>query len=316
MSGLPEAVSRQEALELLDVEGADFFDLLARAGRVGFMRRKNRIRFCAIINARSGGCGERCAFCAQSVHHDAQVRTYPMMKTDEIVAAGRRAAEAGATRFSIVTSGGRLSDSDVDRTARALEALEKALPGVHRCASLGDISLKSLSILKSAGLERYHHNLETSRRFHDNIVPTRSYCAKIDVIRAAASIGLEVCSGGITGMGETKQDIVDLGCEIANLGVDALPLNYLDPRPGTPLASRKPMTPFDALRATAVMRLVSPVTELIICGGRNRALGPYQPMLLFCGIDGMMVGDYLTTKGANVLDDKQFIEQLKFEIDI
>jgi len=309
-------ITRNEALDLLNCEREGFLDLMARAGKAGYSRRGSTIRLCAIVNAKSGDCSERCAFCAQSVHHRAPHDSYDMRSKHEILEAARKARESGAARFSIVTSGRRLCDRELAVVEEALAEMKAEFPSLKRCASLGEMDDAGLSRLKSAGLERYHHNLETSRRFHEHVVPTRSYDAKLAVIREAKRIGLEVCSGGIVGMGESREDIVDLAEELRGLRVDAVPLNFLDPRPGTPLEELKPLSPLEASRITACMRLLVPSAELLICGGRARVMGSLQPLLLLCGVDGLMVGDYLTTKGVDMALDREIIDGLKLSIEL
>jgi biotin synthase len=269
----------------------------------------NRIRLCGIVNAKSGKCSEDCAFCAQSARYKTAAQTYPLLPTERIFEAARSAKEMGAREFSIVTSGVSPSREELERVAQAVALIRSELQ-LECCASLGIIDRVSLSILKSAGLTKYHHNLETSRSYFPKVCTTHSYEESVETVRAAKETGLSVCCGGIFGMGETHADRFELAFTLKELGVDSVPLNFLNPIEGTPLGRREPLKPLDALRIIALFRLVLPGRDIIICGGRDMTLRQLQVLVFAAGANGLMIGDYLTTKGRAPAQDIQMLGDL------
>jgi len=306
-------ISRREALELLRLEGPELYDLLARAGRVRHERRGDEIALCSIVNARSGHCGEDCAFCAQSSRAKAAVETYPLLGVERMVGAARDAAANGAACFSIVTSGRALGKRDLGVVAKALSRIGRELP-VRPSASLGLLDADALARLRDAGLRRLHHNLETAESFFPSICTTRRWSDSVDAIRRAKEAGLETCCGGILGMGETPAQRVELLAAVRQVDPDSVPLNFLNPIPGTRLGDLPPMKPLDALKAVAVARLMMPGKELRVCGGRERVLGDLQSWIFLAGADGMMVGGYLTTIGRSVEADLRMIADLGLRV--
>ncbi len=258
--------------------------------------RGRRFSLCSIINAKSGKCSEDCAFCVQSAHFATDAPVYPLKTTEEIVAAAREAKRIGAHRFSIVTSGRGPTDREVERIAEAFTAIRREVD-ITLCASLGIMNRDQLLILKEAGVNRYHHNLETSREFFPQIVSTHTFEERIATIRAAQDAGLEVCAGGIIGLGESEEDRISLACTLRELQVDSVPFNILIPLPGTPLAKRPPLTATEILRAIALWRLINPSTPLRLCAGRETALTDLLGMACMAGADAMMIGGYLTQRG-------------------
>ena len=312
-SGAGRAITAREALELLRVEGPDLYDLLARAGRLRHERRGDEVALCSIVNARSGHCGEDCAFCAQSSRASAAIATYPLLTVERMVGAARDAADHGASCFSIVTSGRALGRREVGVVAEALGRIARELP-VRPSASLGLLDADAVRRLRDVGLRRLHHNLETAESFFPTICSTHSWSASLDALHRAKDAGLQTCCGGIFGMGETPRQRVELLAAVRDADPESVPINFLNPVPGTRLGERAPMPALEALRIVAVARLMMPDKEIRVCGGRERVLGDLQSWIFLAGADGMMVGGYLTTIGRPVETDRKMIEDLGLRV--
>ncbi len=303
-------LERDEALAVLSGRSVPLPGLLALSDRVRREHHGDRIRLCSIVNARSGVCGEDCSFCAQSARWATEMETYPLLDPDTLAGKARRAEEAGAGEFSIVTSGAGV------KTERDLAGLESALSkisaegGVERCASLGRISEDGLRRLQRAGLQCYHHNLETSREFFPEICTTHSYDERLEMVRTARKLGLRVCSGGLFGLGESDTDRVALALELRELGVDSIPLNFLNPIAGTPLEGAANLTPETCLRIIAAFRLLLPEQDIVVCGGRVHNLGDLHPLVIWAGANGILTGDYLTTTGRATADDLKMLKEM------
>jgi biotin synthase len=294
-----EPISADEARRLIrHTDGPEFTALLARANAVREAVHGSEVALCGITNAKSGRCPENCGFCSQSAHFpDAEAPEYPLVGAGEIVAQAKAAERAGAREFSIVTSGTRVGrDEELAVLEDAVRRL-RAETAVEPCASLGLMREPELARLKRAGLMHYHHNLETARSFFDNVCTTHTYDAQLETIRAAKGLGLKLCSGGILGMGETPEQRVELAETIRELGVECVPMNFLNPRPGTPMAGVKAITPEECLAAIAVFRLMMPTAHLFVMGGREVNLGERQDLIFYAGANGTMVGNYLTSAG-------------------
>lgn len=294
------SASPEDAARLLGLtRQPDIMLLVAHANMVRQRFHGPDIDLCAIVNAKSGRCTEDCAFCAQSAHYPTAARSYPLMRSRDITAAARRCLASGARRFSIVTSGrGIAAPREFARITAAVAKLA-ALPGMRPCASLGILAPDQFARLRQAGLMRYHHNLETAASFYPRICTTHSFAQRAAAVRAAKAAGLEVCCGGILGLGETPAQRIELAFALRRHGVDCVPLNFLNPLPGTPLAGEPPLPPPDILKAIAMFRFVLPKTELRICGGREKNLRTLQPLIYLAGANGAMTGNYLTTAGRD-----------------
>jgi len=305
-------ISRAEALDLIALPPSDLPALLDRAEAVRRASFGDAVRLCTISNAKSGRCAERCDFCAQSSAFRTGAPVYPMKSPAAILDEARCAASAGARRFSIVTSGRTVkSRKDVAAVFEAIRLI-RSETDLEACASLGDVPRDLLARLRDAGLSRYHHNVETAPSFHASIVHTHSWDDEVRVVRAAADLGLDTCCGGILGMGETPAQRVELAFALSDIAPGAVPLNFLDPRPGTPLASLPGMTAEECLAAIAVFRLVLPSTHVLVCGGRERNLGGRQRDAFRAGATGLMIGDYLTTMGQDACADVAMIHEAGF----
>jgi len=302
-----------EALVLATANDADRIDLIASANRVREHVRGTAVDICSIVNAKSGACSEDCRYCAQSSHYSTDAPVYPLVDVERMAEAAAGARQNGARRFCIVTSGRGIDDtSDLRNIARGVERVREI--GLSPCATLGSLSLDQLRYLRDAGLDRYHHNIETSREYFPNICTTHTFEERIALLRQARSLGLSACSGGILGMGESMRDRVSMAFTLRESGVDSVPINFLMPVPGTPLANVTPITPLEALHALALFRLILPSREIRVCGGRGNALGSLHPMIFFAGADGFMIGNYLTRTGLDPESDLRMLNDLGLSI--
>jgi biotin synthase len=307
-------IGRENALFVLNGGGLALSDLFSLTDSARRKHSGNRVRLCSIVNARSGACGEDCAFCAQSARYSTGVARYPMLSAAELADSAEQAYKRGAGEFSIVTSGAGVNrESDLGVIEEALRRINALDSHGQRCASLGRMDRESLLRLKLAGLDCFHHNLETSRAFFSRICTTHGREERVEMVRLAKSLGLRVCSGGIFGLGESDEDRVDFALELAGFGVDSVPVNFLHPIPGTPLEKEKNLTPDICLRIIAMFRLVLPERDIVICGGRQRNLRDLQPLVFMAGANGILIGDYLTTGGRDSADDLKMIEDLGLE---
>ncbi len=291
--------------------------LWPRLGEAGALRERHfgaRVSLCVIINAKSGLCSEDCAFCSQAATSRAGAPRYPLLSRDELVAAAQQAAAAGAARFSLVTSGrGIISPQEQKAILKAVAAIRRATP-IEVCVSLGIVDQGFLKELKAAGVYRYHHNLETAASFFPRICSTHTFVERVATIEAAKKAGLQVCVGGIFGLGESVAQRWEMARSLKELEVDAIPLNFLHPLPGTGLEGRNRLSPLEALQTIVAFRLFFPDRSLIICGGRQVTLRSLAPLIFAAGADALMTGDYLTTKGRLPEEDKQMLEDLNLKL--
>ena len=288
--------------------------LMAGADRIRKTYRGDEIEVCAISNVRSGNCSENCSFCSQSGHHkETTAPVYGFIDSDELVQQAQRAREWGASDFGVVSKGwGVRSDKERQKLGEYFTAMDDQ-SDIGRCASLGVLTEQTAAELKAMGLENYHHNLESAASFFDNVCTSHSYQENIDTIRHAREAGLRVCAGGILGMGESIDQRIELAVQLRDLGVESVPLNFLSPQAGTPMASQQPLSAYEILHSIAVFRYLLPKTEIRIAGGRQ-FLGDMQSMIFMAGASGVMIGDYLTTQGRSVNDDLQMIDDLKLRV--
>lgn len=284
--------------------------LMATALELKLAHRQDSFALCSIINAKSGACSENCRFCTQSAHFPTETPIYPLLDSDEIIEAARQAKENGASRFSLVTSGRGASDQDVEELARRISVIRAAVD-IKVCGSFGIVTKEQLGRLQAAGMDRYHHNLETSREFFPSICTSHAFADRVATIRAAQSLGLSVCSGGIIGLGEAEADRVSLATTLAELQVDSVPLNMLIPLPGTPLADLEPLAVEEILRAIAIFRLLLPHVPIRLAAGRESALGDFLGAAFLAGADAMMIGGYLTQRGRTPQQDLQFVKRMQ-----
>ncbi len=275
-----------------------------RALSLKLKNRGVRMGLCTITNAKSGACSEDCAFCAQSLHFDTNAPLYGLRAMDDILREAETAKRTGAKRFSMVISGKGPAPGLIERIACYVQAIGKEV-GIPTCASLGIMGLDGLMILKNAGLTRYHHNLETSSRFFPKICTTHTYEERRRTIKNAMAVGLEVCSGGIIGLGETEEDRYLLSKDLARLGVVSCPINILVPIKGTPLENARRLSVTEILRTVAMWRIMLPWAAIRIAGGREKVLKDVQALVFMAGADAMLVGGYLTTVGRPPEEDME-----------
>ena len=264
---------------------------------------------CGISNAKSGNCSENCSFCAQSQYHATHAPVYQRVSCDVLQKKASTLAAANATYMGIVTSGKSPTPYDLDYFCNVVAQLSRNTD-IKFCASFGIITSEQALALRQAGFSCYHHNLESSRSFFPSICTTHSYESRIATIKNARSAGLRICSGGIFGMGESWSQRIELALTLKKLAVDSIPLNFLFAIKGTPLENRSPMPPQEALGIIALMRLVHPTADITVCGGRKSILGDWEKLVFSAGANGLMTGDYLTTTGGTMEQDRALMHTL------
>jgi len=305
-------ITRSEALKISEQARGqkDLFFLLAYANLLREEFKGKVIDLCSIINAKSGACPEDCIFCAQSSRYRTKIEKYPFIAQKKIVQGAKSARDTGADRFGIVISGrGIKGGKDLDKICDAITAIAQETD-IGICTSLGTLTHEAAQNLKSAGLERYHHNLETSEKYFPRVCTTHSYQERVETLKVARNNGLSVCSGGIFGLGEEMRDRLELAFSLRELEVDSIPLNFLHPVPGTPAEHFTPLNPLEILKTIALFRFVLPDKDIRICGGRPVNLRSLQSLIYGAGANAVMIGNYLTTLGRDPNEDLQEIRDL------
>jgi len=290
-------------------------DILGMLNGADLIRNKyfgKEIHLCTICNGKSGRCSEDCRFCSQSAFFNTDAPVYPIMEKEELIKGGLHACETPINRYSIVTTGKGLPAKEVKAVAEAMAEIDGSKIG--KCASLGVLDEKDLLLLKTAGISRYHHNLETSKSYFSEVCTTHTYEERVNTILSAKKLGLEVCSGGIFGIGETDDHILELALTLRELDVDSVPINFLIPIKGTPFEAMHNLTPLRCLKIISLFRYILPDKEIIICGGREQNLGEIHPMVFYAGASGIMTGDYLTRVGRTLSKDMDMIHRLGLKI--
>ena len=304
-------ITKEEALFLY---GQPLLELCGSADEIRRRFCANRFDICTIINAKSGSCSENCRFCAQSAYNHTCAASYPLLSKEEIVSQARIDHEQGVLRYSIVTSGKRLSDEEVDAMCETVREIKEKV-GILVCVSFGLLKEQQFRKLKEAGVTRVHNNLETSRRNLPNICTTHRYDDKVQAIRAAESAGLSVCGGGIMGLGETTEDRIDMALTLRELGILSVPVNMLNPIPGTPLENNERLTKEEMQRIVAVYRFILPKASIRLAGGRG--LLPDKGKSCFTsGANAAISGDMLTTAGITTKTDMALLKELGYEVKI
>ena len=305
-----KGISREQALQLETFSREELDTLFQGTSNIREKFKGKDVKICSIVNAKSGMCVEDCSFCSQSSSFETSTPEYPLMSVEEIVAAAKEAEAFGSNEFSIVTSGTAMDDrEELDRIIEAVKRI-KAETQLETCCSMGLMSIDNLKELKEAGLDRCHHNLETAASHFEQIVTTHSYQDEVQAVQNARDAGLKVCVGGIFGMGESHAQRVELAFDIKGLGTHSFPINFLKPVEGTGLEHLELMDHYDALRTIALLRLVLPEMDLFVCGGREEVLNQNQEQLFQAGANGILGGNYLTTKGQDPKKDIEMIENL------
>ncbi|MDR2428340.1 MAG: biotin synthase BioB [Candidatus Margulisbacteria bacterium] len=297
--------TKSHGLAILNTPDAELPELMRQAREIRDRHTGQHAQLCSIVNAKSGSCPEDCAYCAQSARHQTGVETYALLPPEKILAKALLAKKNGAHCFGIVTSGRGLAPRDLEQALEAVRLI--AAEGIHAAASLGILDETALQKLKTAGLRRYHHNLETAESYFPRICTTHTYADRVRTARAAKKVGLELCCGGIVGLGETKAQRVELVMAIADLSPESVPLNFLNPVTGTRLENLPPLSINDICRTIALFRFFLPDKNIGVMGGREQLLKDRQDLVFAAGANGFMLGDYLTTAGNSVEADHALV---------
>lgn len=306
-------VSMKDVLPLLGAKGPDILDLAAVANRVREEFNGNKIDLCLLLNAKSGRCPEDCAFCAQSAHHKTEAPVYPLMDMNRIVEEAREAQRKGTGRFCLITSGRELNDKEFETILGALDRIRRETTLDLDC-SLGTLSEERAESLKKVGVTRYNHNVETAESHFHKICSTHSFRDRVKTIEVLKELGFSICCGGIIGLGESPEQRLELAFSLRQLGIDCIPFNILNPRPGTPLEHSESIPPMEIIKTISLFRLVLPKGTIKIAGGREANLRDLQSLALLAGANGLIVGNYLTTPGRNAEDDLTMIRDVGFDI--
>src|SRR5438046_585108 len=307
---MPPRISPKEALELGEIEDhAEIEALVERAFRARLDTFGDSTDLCSLVNAKSGGCAEDCGFCAQSRFAEADTPMHAMMSPEQILEHARAAEAAGAHRFCMGTQGQGLSKRDVERILEGTRLVARHT-NLKRCASIGHMSVERARALREAGIQRVHHNVETAESYYDEVSTTVRYEGRIRTIDAVKEAGLETCVGGILNLGESREQRVEMAFQLATIDPTSVPINMLNPRPGTKFGGRELMDPWEAVKWIAIFRLILPAALFRLCGGRIENLGELQPLAVKAGLNGVMMGNFLTTLGAEPEDDRAMFEEL------
>ena len=303
-------ITHKQALELESFSYEELDCLFEGTNRLRNQFKGNDIKICSIVNAKAGRCEEDCSFCSQSSQFKTDSPEYGLLDVEEIVTAAKEAEAFGSNEFSIVASGTALDNrEELDRVIEAIKRIKKETT-LETCCSLGLMSLEHMKELKAAGLDRCHHNLETAASHFEKIVTTHSYEDEVRAVNNAKEAGLKVCVGGVFGMGETFAQRVELAMDIRDLGTQSFPINFLKPLEGTALENMDLMEHYEALRTIAMLRLILPTIDLFVCGGREEVFTNHQEQLFAAGANGILGGNYLTTKGQDPKRDIEMIESI------
>jgi len=302
-------LTREQVLELCQIEGEDLYDLFYWANRIRLRYVGPEVRCCSIVAAKAGGCPEDCKFCSQAARYRTHASALKFLEAESILNAAADAQRRGAIAFGIVNSGLGPTDEELNWLEEIIRRL-RSQSAMAICASLGVLTQQQAERLAAMGVTRYNHNLQCSRRFFPDIVTTHTYDIRVETVRAVKAAGMKVCCGGLFGMGESWEDRVDLAFELKRLDVDIVPINFLIPIPGTPLESTAELSPLECLKIISIFRFVLPDKEIKVAGGREVHLRDLQSWIFFAGASALMVGNYLTTCGRPSEQDLQMVADL------
>lgn len=302
------------AEDLQQIANAPISHLVEAAHEVTIHKASQVFNFCAIVNAKSGRCSENCHWCAQSRHFEGQCVIYPLLEAKKIIEAALIAQRSGATRFSLVTSGRKLSRREVREAAEIVRELKKET-SLEICISAGLLTAEEFQFLAKAGVCRCHCNLEACENFFPHVCSSHTFADKLKTIEAARSAGLDICSGGIIGMGESRQNRIELALTLKKLEISSIPINILEPIKGTPLELIKSISEEEIIRTIALFRLSNPKAYLRFAGGRRRLSDSATRLALRAGINSAIVGDMLTTKGTGIEKDKKLVESCGYQFE-
>lgn len=298
--------------EIINILNEPLEELTVCANEIREHFCENKFDICTIINGKSGKCTENCKYCAQSMFYKTKIEEYPLLDTKKIVDEAKYNAERGVLRYSIVTSGKRLSDNEVDKVCEAIKEIRKECD-ISVCGSFGLLNREQFLKLKEAGLTRVHNNIETSKNNFCNVCTTHTFQDKLNAIKEAQSVGLNICSGGIIGLGESMEDRVDMAFTIREIGAKSIPINVLNPIKGTPYENNRILTNDEVCRVVAIFRFIIPDSSIRLAGGR----GIFQDKGRQCflsGANAVISGDMLTTSGVSIENDMKMIEELGYKV--
>ncbi len=311
---MPPLITPEEALSLgAIVDHAEIEGLIERAWRARVERFGDATDMCSLVNAKSGGCAEDCGFCAQSRHAAADTPMHAMMEPEQMLAHARAAEAAGAHRFCMVAQGQGLSKRDFEKVLEGARLVAEHT-NLKRCASIGHMSVERAKQLREAGVQRVHHNVESAASFYPEVSQTVRYESRLRTIAAVKEAGLETCVGGILNLGETAEQRVEMAFELSEINPTSVPINLLIPRDGTKFGDRTVMDPWEAVKWVAIFRLILPEALFRLCGGRIENLGELQPLAVKAGLNGVMMGNFLTALGAAPEEDRAMFEELGLNV--
>lgn len=305
-----QLLDRGEAEYLATVGGDDLYDLFYWANKVRIAFKGRDVKFCAIIAAKVGGCSEDCKFCSQSAHFDGPAAKQEKLADDQVLDSAWHAANVGADSFGIVNSGRGPTRRELEEWLKPLMTKIAQEGKTRACATLGALTPETAKFLFDCGIRRINHNIETSERHYPNVVTTHPFSERVNTLKIAKAAGLSLCSGGIFGMGETWDDRIDMMLTLREIGVDVMPINFLNAIHGTPLENQPQLHPMECLKIISIARLVLPAAELKVAGGREKVLRDLQSWIFFAGADSTMIGNYLTTYGRTPELDHQMVRDL------
>lgn len=307
------SIDLDEARELVELPASELPALLGLAHEVRRTWWGDGVELESLISAKTGGCQEDCAFCSQSIHFDSPAQRHAFLPVDEVLGAAKATEQSGASHFCIVVAVRGPDQRMMDQVLQAIDAIHEQTSLDVDC-SLGLLDREQAEALRDAGVHRYNHNLEAARSFFPEIVTTHSWEERVETCRLVRDVGMSLCSGGIVGMGETWEQRLELAYQLRDLGPAEIPLNFLNPRPGTPLADRRPLQPTEALRTIAIFRLIFPDIIIRYAGGRELVMRDAQALGLVGGVNGMIVGNYLTTAGRPAAEDVRMLADVGQEV--
>lgn len=302
----------EQLMELYDIPLDELVEMSAKVTSENF---NNEVEFCSIISAKTGKCQENCKYCSQSAHNKAKLHVHPLLPIEEVKNAALDAKQNGATRFCIVTSGRVPDNEDFEKILEMIREVDK-IEGLHTCCSLGILSEEQVEQIKDAGVERYNHNLNTAESYHGEICTTHDFKDRVNTVKLVQKYGIEACTGGIIGMGESRRQRVELAVELADLNPKTVPINFLNPIEGTPLENLEPaIDEEEILRTICVFRIAMPKAILRYAGGRTtRFSEEYQRLGIKAGVNGLLVGNYLTTTGSTPQQDSELVSGMGLSI--
>lgn len=297
-----------ELLKLYEMPLADLIEMSAKVTQDNF---KKEVEFCSIISAKTGKCKENCKYCSQSSHNKAKIQVHPLLSVEEVKNAALDSKNNGATRFCVVTSGTAPEEEDFPKLLEMIKEVSK-IDGLHACCSLGILDEEQVKQIKDAGCERYNHNLNTAESFHSEICTTHEFQDRVRTVKLMQKYGIETCTGGIIGMGESRRQRVELAVELAELSPTTVPINFLNPIEGTPLENLKEeIDEEEILRTICIFRIALPTSSLRYAGGRTtRFSEEYQRLGIKAGINALLVGNYLTTTGSTPEADVDLVSEM------